>query len=74
MHTNSIESTIYEPWLTAVWWVVTKRTLKNHKTVKIGEGGVGGWRLHEYGHLLGTILYIPASWGSNFDIILGTPL
>ena len=35
------------------WWVVTRRTSKNHKTVKIAGG-----RLHRDGLLPGTIQYI----------------
>ena len=59
------------------WWAVTQRTLKNHKTVKIG-----GWTLSYtgmHGHLLRTIRYyefevqmfyiIPFIWKFTTDLV-----
>ena len=43
LHSDSLRKNL-------AWWAVTRRTLKNHKTVKIGGGCLLG-----YGHLLGTI-------------------
>ena len=46
----------------SAWWAVTRRTLRNHKTVKIGGGHLCG-----DGRLPGTVWYITCQLGSHIE-------